>query len=85
MAYSRGSDLDQLFPHDPQRPVLCGLGQRQTPQRVTQIIGQSEQLKANPITNEITTGKPRPFQGIFTFLDPLLCCATLVKELHHIA
>ena len=80
-----GSDLDQLFPHGPQRPIPYGLGQRQPPQKVTEIIGQSEQLKANLIIHEIMAGKPCPLQGIFTFLDPLFGCATLVVKLHHVA
>ncbi len=80
-----GSDFDEFLPHGSQRPVLYRLGQRQTPQEVAKIVSQSEELKANLIIHEIMARKPCPLQGVFTFLDPLFCCATLVVELQYVA
>ena len=80
-----GPDLDELLTQRPQRPLLHRLGQCQTPQEIAEVVGQGEQLKADLIINEIMTRKPRPVQGVLTFLNPLLRCASLVIELDHIA
>ena len=43
MACDLGPGLDELFPHGPHRPILDGLGQDQSPQKVTQIVCQGKQ------------------------------------------
>ena len=80
-----GSDLDQLLTERSQRPFLHWLWQNQTPQKITKAVSQSKELKTDLIIREIMTRKPRPVQGVFAFLNPLLRCASLVVELHHIA
>ena len=85
MADHLGSDLNQLLTQCSERPLLHRLGQYQSPQKITKVVTQSKELKSDLIIHKIVAGKPCPVQGVLTFLDPLLRCASFVIELHDIA
>jgi len=78
-----GSYLDELVPECPKRPRLHRLGQCQTSQEIAEVVSQSKEMKTHLIIHKIMTRKPRPVQGVLTFLNPLLGCASVVVELYH--
>ncbi len=64
MPHHLGSDLNQLLTQRSERPFLHRLGQYQTPQKITKVVSQSKELKADLIIYKIMTRKPRPVQGV---------------------
>ncbi len=84
MTYYFGSNLHQFLPQGGQGPVADLPGQHQPTEKVTQIIGQSEQLQSNLIVHKVVAGKSSPVQGVFAFLDPLFSGTPLIVEAHHI-
>ena len=55
-------------------------GRRANRQLVAQVVGQHKQPQPHLVSNEPVTREPRPVQGVFTFLDPLLGRAPPVVE-----
>ena len=55
----------------------------QSPQKVSQVIGQHEKGQPHPVRDEPLTGQPRPVQGILALLDPLLGRTASVVEMDH--
>ena len=47
VAHHLGADLDQLLPQAGQRPWLRGLGYRQRPHEIAEVVGECMELKAN--------------------------------------
>ena len=48
------------------------LWQSQPSHEVAQAVGQYKQPQPHLVSNEPVTREPRPVQGVFAFLDPLL-------------
>ena len=75
-----GTDLDQFLSQRGQRPVLDLLWQSQRPHEVGQIVGQGVKLQPDGVVAELAARQPRPFDGVFAFLDVLLRFAPLIVE-----
>jgi len=77
------TDLDQLLAQGGQCPVLDLAGQSQSPQEVSEVVGQREQLQPDFIGPKIMAGQPRPGQGDLAFLDLLFGGSPLVVEIDY--
>jgi hypothetical protein len=62
---------------------LIGLGRRQRPQEIAEIVGERMKLKPHGVGRERQAQQPRPFDRALAFLDPLLARAALVVERDH--
>jgi len=80
-----GSDLDELLLQRSERPFLHRLGQYQTPHKITKVVSQSEELKADLISHKIMAGQSCLIRRVFSLFDPLSSCASLIVELDNIA
>ncbi len=58
-------------------------GKDQTPQKITQVVGQNKQSQPHLIRDKMLAGQSRPVQRILAFLDPLLGRATTVVKVNH--
>ena len=80
MAHDLRADLDEFLLQARQRPVLDRLGRRQCSQEITEVVGESMQLKPHGIGGERPARQPRPPDGSLAFLDPLLRRPALVVK-----
>ena len=71
MAHDLGTDLDQLLPQAGQRLLRDGLGQRQRPHEVGEIVGQRVQLETHRIGGERAARQARPLDRVLASFDPL--------------
>ena len=72
MAHNLRPNLDQFFPQRRPGPVTNCLGQHRLTQKAARIIRQHEQLPPHLIIHQVVTGQAGPFDGVLSFLDPLL-------------
>ena len=69
VAHDLAADLDEPVSERHQRPVPHGVGQRQSAQEVTEVVGECVQLQANGVVGELATGQSCPPDGVLAFLD----------------
>jgi hypothetical protein len=74
--------LDQRELHTPQGPFRDGLGPRQPPQEVTQVIGQAEELPPHLVGHTPMTRPPRPLHRVLPRLHPRLGSPSSIVEVH---
>ena len=67
MAHQLGADLDQLLPERCERPVAHLLRQCQYPEKVRQVVGESEELNSCGVVKDFLAGWPRSGNAVLTF------------------
>ena len=72
MAHHPAPYLDELQLKTSQRPALDCLGQAQSPQEASQVVGQDEELETHPVGHKPVAGETGLVEGILARLDPLL-------------
>jgi hypothetical protein len=75
-----GADLDQLLAQAGQRPRLRGLGHRQRPHEVAEVVGKGMKLEADGVGHEGAARQAGPLDRALALFDPLLAGAAVVVE-----
>jgi len=73
MAHNFRPDLDEPLPQRRQRPVPHRPRQHRLPQKITQIVGQHEQVQPHLVVHKVMARQPRPLDRVLALLDPLCC------------
>lgn len=80
MAHNPRPDLDQAALDAGERPIGDVFGQISMAKEAAEIVCQRMKLKPDLVVAEPLAGEQRPVDRVFTFLDVLLSCATLIVE-----